>query len=298
MSDTFGKGTRVRVSEGDHEGAIGEVFWWGRSKFGPELRAGVLTEEGEEKIWVEAKEIIAIDEQGEDLDPQPRKTLEKKRRSEFEVRRVELDPEFARAITTIRLRRGIPESNAAETVVRMDQLADVEKRLGCKIPDAVLAYVAGGAGESAARHPEAVVGFTADLISNFDREDVSKAEELAFDDDNGNFLVFSRGAELDDVSIRLLDHEESFLEGPRMSILEYLAERVGELDPRTPPFSVRVDYLTKDAEPVEPVEIWVTHAKFGRGRVTDVEKSSKGDKLTIEFDDATRKLLERFVVYD
>ena len=61
----FGRGDRIRVISGKNEGAVGTIFWWGESKWGDGMRAGVETDGGE-KIWVDDKELAADEEEGED----------------------------------------------------------------------------------------------------------------------------------------------------------------------------------------------------------------------------------------
>jgi hypothetical protein len=57
----FGRGDEIRVKAGKHEGATGTIFWWGKSKWGEGMRAGVETDDGQ-KIWVDAEQL----ERGED----------------------------------------------------------------------------------------------------------------------------------------------------------------------------------------------------------------------------------------
>ena len=59
----FGKGDRVRVVEGRDAGSVGVIFWWGESKFGDGMRAGIETDSGE-KVWADAAELEASEDGG------------------------------------------------------------------------------------------------------------------------------------------------------------------------------------------------------------------------------------------
>ncbi len=52
----FGKGDSVNITGGEGAGSKGTIFWWGESKFGPGMRAGVEAEDGE-KYWVDAEHL-------------------------------------------------------------------------------------------------------------------------------------------------------------------------------------------------------------------------------------------------
>ncbi len=65
----FRKGDDVRVKSGKHEGATGVIFWWGESKWGDGMRAGVETED-DQTIWVDAEHLEAIEGEADD-DPIP-----------------------------------------------------------------------------------------------------------------------------------------------------------------------------------------------------------------------------------
>lgn len=54
----LGKGSKIAVVAGEHIGQSGEIFWWGPSKFGPGMRAGVNTDD-DQTIWVSDAEIEA-----------------------------------------------------------------------------------------------------------------------------------------------------------------------------------------------------------------------------------------------
>lgn len=296
MSEAFGKGTRVRVAEGDHEGVVGEIFWWGRSKYGNELRAGVEPDEGDEKVWVMAKELVAVDEDGNDLDPQPSMTIASTA-AKVAIRGISVPYAIARNLTAARIERGVPPGKAARAVLRLENLNHAEEALGCRIPDPIIAYVLANIGEGRGQIGE-LVGLTAEL---HDADDLTTAPNIAFENDNGNYLVFARGAKADDGSYQLLDHEESYESGPFESIEERVVRLLGrdEKSPSVEPMEVVIDYSVKEEEPDEPEEQWITHKKFGRGRVLSAEPSRKGDKLKIEFEDGeTRKLLDSFIEYE
>lgn len=52
----FGRGDDVRIISGEGVGATGTIFWWGESRFGPGMRAGVEAENGE-KYWIDAENL-------------------------------------------------------------------------------------------------------------------------------------------------------------------------------------------------------------------------------------------------
>ena len=62
----FGRGDRVRVKSGKDQGAEGTIFWWGESKWGKGMRAGVETGEGE-KLWIDAEHLESLD--ADDAEP-------------------------------------------------------------------------------------------------------------------------------------------------------------------------------------------------------------------------------------
>ena len=55
----FAKGDSVKIISGEGEGSNGTIFWWGESKFGPGMRAGVEAQDGE-KYWVDAEHLEAL----------------------------------------------------------------------------------------------------------------------------------------------------------------------------------------------------------------------------------------------
>ena len=57
----FTKGSKVKIV-GGKEGvdAVGEIFWWGDSKYGDGMRAGVKTTGGQ-TYWVDAEDLEAFE---------------------------------------------------------------------------------------------------------------------------------------------------------------------------------------------------------------------------------------------
>lgn len=56
----FKRGDRVKVVEGRDAGSEGTIFWWGESKWGDGMRAGIETDDGE-KVWADASELAAAE---------------------------------------------------------------------------------------------------------------------------------------------------------------------------------------------------------------------------------------------
>lgn len=52
----LGKGVEANVTGGEHQGASGTIFWWGKSKYGEGMRAGLETEGGE-TLWVDESDL-------------------------------------------------------------------------------------------------------------------------------------------------------------------------------------------------------------------------------------------------
>ncbi|MEM1347433.1 MAG: hypothetical protein AAGI01_02685 [Myxococcota bacterium] len=55
-ASAFKRGDHVRIIAGKDQGAEGTIFWWGESKWGPGMRAGIETTDGG-KAWVDAEEL-------------------------------------------------------------------------------------------------------------------------------------------------------------------------------------------------------------------------------------------------
>lgn len=294
----FGKGTRVRVHEGDAEGAIGEIVWWGKSRWGPQMRAGVQTEgEESEKIWVDASALRAIDEKGDDLDPQPfiERTADP---ADVETRGINIAYALAQTMTAVRLQRGYPESKATSATLRLDRLKQAEEELGCSIPDPVIAYVASGLGTI--RKVGDIARLTVELCEQLEKDEaVEKASFLAFDRDDGDFLAFKRGDKEETDTVMLFRQDEGY-ESETVELMDHLTDQLEKKrSQRNEPFQVLVDYITTDQSEPAPDEQWVTHAKFGRGMVLASEATMKGEKLTIRFEGGNVvKLLDRFIEYD
>lgn len=61
----FKRGDYVKVIAGKDAGSEGEIFWWGESKFGDGMRAGIETSNGA-KVWAAANELEHADGGGAD----------------------------------------------------------------------------------------------------------------------------------------------------------------------------------------------------------------------------------------
>lgn len=66
-ASAFARGDRVRITGGKGAGSEGMVFWWGESKWGNGMRAGVEVDGGE-KFWVDAEHLAALDDASDDDD--------------------------------------------------------------------------------------------------------------------------------------------------------------------------------------------------------------------------------------
>lgn len=60
VANAFARGDRIRVKSGKNAGAEGTIFWWGDSKWGDGMRAGVETDDGE-KLWIDAEHLEATE---------------------------------------------------------------------------------------------------------------------------------------------------------------------------------------------------------------------------------------------
>lgn len=56
----MGKGDRVRVTKGRDSGTEGVIFWWGDSKYGDGMRAGLETDDGQ-TVWADAGDLERVD---------------------------------------------------------------------------------------------------------------------------------------------------------------------------------------------------------------------------------------------
>jgi hypothetical protein len=52
----LGKGVQANVVSGEHQGESGKIFWWGKSKYGDGMRAGIETDAGE-TIWADEDDL-------------------------------------------------------------------------------------------------------------------------------------------------------------------------------------------------------------------------------------------------
>lgn len=66
-ANVFGRGDRIRVKSGKGAGAEGTIFWWGDSKWGDGMRAGVETDDGE-KLWIDAEHLEKVEAEAESDD--------------------------------------------------------------------------------------------------------------------------------------------------------------------------------------------------------------------------------------
>lgn len=57
---SFGKGDRVRILDGKDAGTEGVIFWWGESKYGDGMRAGIKTD-SEETVWSDASSLEPVE---------------------------------------------------------------------------------------------------------------------------------------------------------------------------------------------------------------------------------------------
>ncbi len=62
----FGKGDRVRIKNGKDAGVEGTIFWWGESKWGDGMRAGIETDDGE-TVWSDAADLEAVEGPEDDI---------------------------------------------------------------------------------------------------------------------------------------------------------------------------------------------------------------------------------------
>lgn len=301
MTETFGKGTRVRIIKGDNAKTLGEIFWWGRSKWGHGMRAGITPDsDPNEKLWVDAAELVAIDEDGNELDPQPA-YISASSAPEIAIRGIEVPYLLGRAITAVRVKRGYPFGKSSHAIMRLTRLRFAEEQLGCTIPDAIIAYVVSGLGST--REVSDIVRMTSDLYARFEARGKKPPTSIAFENDNGDYLIFSRDAENSDTTFAKLLHDEAFEEAVSGDLVKKLMNELGnpdEIERRIQPFEVVVDYLSEDEpDPDVPIVQWVKHKTFGRGAVESSERTSKGAKLTIKFENGeTRKLLDSFVEFE
>lgn len=60
QASQFRRGDEVTVKSGKDAGAAGTIFWWGESKWGDGMRAGVETDDGE-KVWVDAEHLERVE---------------------------------------------------------------------------------------------------------------------------------------------------------------------------------------------------------------------------------------------
>jgi hypothetical protein len=212
------------------------------------------------------------------------------------MRSIAIAPELADALGKLIAARG---GVAFSARVRIQDLEAIERDLGVRLPDPVIAYVAAGvsAWGDGPINLAAIRARTLDVIDL--QEDGGETEGRRFavidDDSNGNYIAIVAGARADSSAVRFLDHEESYtLDGGVLDLLEVIEDRLAtEIDPGAPlaPFSVEL----YDRPDPPPAEIWVSHVKFGRGKVL----AQADDVITVLFDSAGQKRLKRsFLSFD
>ncbi len=64
-ANVFARGDRIRVKSGKGEGTEATIFWWGDSKWGDGMRAGVETDDGE-KLWIDAEHLEKLEGDADD----------------------------------------------------------------------------------------------------------------------------------------------------------------------------------------------------------------------------------------
>lgn len=224
------------------------------------------------------------------------------------MRTVQLSSELAVALGRLRAARfeGVSSPNLtrepASARVRLQDIEAVERELDVVLPDPVIAYLAAGVslwGDgpidiSAIRERTLAVR---ELIEE-DGGEWYEAEEhdaetlrierfaVIDDDANGNYIAVPAGLPRASDGLSFLDHETGFeCEPPTMSLLAEIERVLKDSDVRGEPFSVEI-YDQPDPVP-EPV--WVSHSKFGRGKVV----AEVGDTLTVMFESVGEKRLKR-----
>jgi hypothetical protein len=195
---------------------------------------------------------------------------------------------------------------------RLEAVEAVEEAFGCRVPDPVLAYFAAGLAGRYSRpmtSPRAMLELTRYLQEELEEQRErgypirwSPDTVVVFDEDNANFLAFDRRTAPDSDAILFIDHEGVWTDPPtKMTLRSYLkseADRFeGDID-KLEPFAAEVRDVPA-AESGESDDVFVRHAKFGRGRIIEKDAGGKHEKWTVEFEDGeTRVLLARFLEVD
>ena len=206
------------------------------------------------------------------------------------MRNIRIHHDLARDLGRLRSARGLDSSPGR---VRLQDLEKIEREFSITIPDPVVAYVAAGVslwGDG----PVSLPAIRERTLTVRELLEESRPEGappnrrfIVIDDDsNGNYIAVVAGTARRSDAVSFLDHEEGYALGsPSLGILEHLARALEGTDVDAAPFVLEL-YDEPDAE---PEVVWVTHKKFGRGKVlAQVE-----DNVTVQFDSVGEKRLKR-----
>lgn len=238
------------------------------------------------------------------------------------TRKLSLPADYARALTIFReamfedLKQN--KSDYSPALARMprvhlEELQRVEEKLGHRVPDWVVAWLAAGLGNEGkwgARKAPGVTyveGLTLQWRDsaddspkvNFDIEDYA-----AFDYDNADYYLYRVGST--EPVLYYFDHETGFYEAPfRQDPIDMLArwmadttESMANLD-RYSPLKVELFSEPLDLASTRDTNVGrrVSHVKFGRGRVKKA-LPGKEPKYVVEFErHGAKKLLGRFLEF-
>ena len=212
------------------------------------------------------------------------------------MRNLRIHPDLARDLGRLRASRG---HDGSPVRVRLQDLERIEREFSITLPDPVVAYVAAGVslwGDgplSLGAIRERTLSVR-ELIEEMQPGDLPADRRFVVidDDSNGNYIAVAAGTGRRSDAVVFLDHEEGYqLGAPQLGILEQLARALEGVEGEAPRFAIDL-YDEPDAE---PGVVWVTHAKFGRGKVL----SEVDDTVTVEFESAGEKRLKRrFLTFD
>lgn len=212
------------------------------------------------------------------------------------MRTIRIHPNLARDLGRLRAARG---HDASPARVRLQDLEKIEHEFSITIPDPVVAYVAAGVslwGDgplslAAIRERTLVVR---DLLEESRPEGAPPNRRFIVidDDSNGNYIAVLAGTPRRSDAVAFLDHEEGYEPGPAtLGILEQLARALESTAADADPFWLEL-YDEPDAA---PEVLWVSHKKFGRGKVL----AQVDDNVTVEFESVGEKRLKRsFLTFD
>ena len=215
--------------------------------------------------------------------------------SENRGRTLEISADLAQRLSRARAVRG----DTTPCRLRIEDIDAVEDEIDCRVPDAVLAYIA--AGVSAWGDGPLSVLRVRDLTLEV-REMAEQTGDPAiermlsrvvvFDDDaNGNYLAFPKGAARTSEQIYFVEHEAcTLIDASLASQLDRVVAR-GNTSP-SPTVALVFEMVGPDPE---PPTAWAVHPRFGRGRVV----SRMGDTLVIQFEnDGEKRLKASFVTIE